>query len=178
MKNPAEAGWKVLAPRVGLEPTTTRLTAAGSTIELPRNIGCSQATRLSIQKLPPSASNFLKNNPRPAGPKSAGAAGYPTVKERVEPIFDLVLNMAGGRRSPLHPGRQNARGFGFSTAKRLSKHPLFRASRRRIIRLNMAEGRRTPRFECVRTPPGCAQAGRTIAPRDLCQKTAARDCEL
>lgn len=28
----------VLAPRVGLEPTTTRLTAEGSTIELPRNM--------------------------------------------------------------------------------------------------------------------------------------------
>lgn len=36
-KRPAEAGLKVLAPRVGLEPTTTRLTAAGSTIELSRN---------------------------------------------------------------------------------------------------------------------------------------------
>lgn len=36
-KRPAEAGLKILAPRVGLEPTTTRLTAAGSTIELSRN---------------------------------------------------------------------------------------------------------------------------------------------
>ena len=36
-KNPHEAGLKILAPRVGLEPTTTRLTAAGSTIELSRN---------------------------------------------------------------------------------------------------------------------------------------------
>ncbi len=31
-------GWENLAPRVGLEPTTTRLTAAGSTIELSRNM--------------------------------------------------------------------------------------------------------------------------------------------
>ena len=29
-----------LAPRVGVEPTTTRLTAADSAIELPRNIRC------------------------------------------------------------------------------------------------------------------------------------------
>ena len=29
--------FKILAPRVGLEPTTARLTAACSTIELPRN---------------------------------------------------------------------------------------------------------------------------------------------
>ena len=36
-KDPHEAGLKILAPRVGLEPTTTRLTAAGSTIELSRN---------------------------------------------------------------------------------------------------------------------------------------------
>ena len=36
-KRPAEAGLKILAPRVGLEPTTTRLTAAGSTIKLSRN---------------------------------------------------------------------------------------------------------------------------------------------
>ena len=37
------AGQKILAPRVGLEPTTTRLTAAGSTIELSRN--CQVAVR-------------------------------------------------------------------------------------------------------------------------------------
>ena len=39
-KNPAgePTGFKNLAPRVGLEPTTTRLTAAGSTIELSRNM--------------------------------------------------------------------------------------------------------------------------------------------
>ena len=38
-KKPASelTGQNNLAPRVGLEPTTTRLTAAGSTIELPRN---------------------------------------------------------------------------------------------------------------------------------------------
>lgn len=36
-KDPQKAGLKILAPRVGLEPTTTRLTAAGSTIELSRN---------------------------------------------------------------------------------------------------------------------------------------------
>ena len=32
-----QRGHQILAPRVGLEPTTTRLTAAGSTIELSRN---------------------------------------------------------------------------------------------------------------------------------------------
>ena len=48
---PAElTGHQVLAPRVGLEPTTTRLTAAGSTIELSRNLGCLFATRNSIGK--------------------------------------------------------------------------------------------------------------------------------
>ena len=29
--------WSLLAPRVGFEPTTTRLTAEGSAVELPRN---------------------------------------------------------------------------------------------------------------------------------------------
>ena len=39
------AGVEVLAPRVGLEPTTTRLTAAGSTIELSRNVSVALAQR-------------------------------------------------------------------------------------------------------------------------------------
>jgi hypothetical protein len=30
-------GWGLLAPRVGFEPTTLRLTAGCSTVELPRN---------------------------------------------------------------------------------------------------------------------------------------------
>lgn len=37
---PDISAWPVsfLAPRVGFEPTTTRLTAAGSAVELPRNM--------------------------------------------------------------------------------------------------------------------------------------------
>ena len=35
-------GFYNLAPRVGLEPTTARLTAACSTIELPRNLKAQQ----------------------------------------------------------------------------------------------------------------------------------------
>lgn len=30
--------FKILAPRVGFEPTTTRLTVEGSAVELPRNL--------------------------------------------------------------------------------------------------------------------------------------------
>ena len=37
-KNPKSFGFGFLAPQVGLEPTTTRLTAGCSTIELWRNI--------------------------------------------------------------------------------------------------------------------------------------------
>ena len=37
MQKPAEAGFEFLAPRVGFEPTTLRLTAGCSAVELPRN---------------------------------------------------------------------------------------------------------------------------------------------
>ena len=46
---------KSLAPRVGFEPTTLRLTAECSTIELPRN---DLAQALSLEQTPPSAVNF------------------------------------------------------------------------------------------------------------------------
>ncbi len=50
-KRPAEAGLKILAPRVGLEPTTTRLTAAGSTIELSRNCQIAFGCLLASNKI-------------------------------------------------------------------------------------------------------------------------------
>ena len=40
-----------MAPRVGLEPTTTRLTAAGSTIELPRNMAGREGFEPSLMVL-------------------------------------------------------------------------------------------------------------------------------
>ena len=45
----------MLAPRVGFEPTTLRLTAECSTIELPRN---DVAQALSLEQTPLSAVNF------------------------------------------------------------------------------------------------------------------------
>src|SRR5690349_11576345 len=44
-----------LAPRVGLEPTTLRLTAECSTIELPRN---DSTQALSLEQTPPRDVNF------------------------------------------------------------------------------------------------------------------------
>lgn len=41
--------YNLFAPRVGLEPTTLRLTAACSAIELPRNTLFQQASKISIE---------------------------------------------------------------------------------------------------------------------------------
>ena len=53
MKNPGYkrivglGGYRERAPRTGFEPVTLRLTAACSTVELPRNIGCAASQKLT-----------------------------------------------------------------------------------------------------------------------------------
>jgi hypothetical protein len=49
-----------MAPRVGLEPTTLRLTVACSTIELPGNIPEKPQDGLSFSEKPSKALGFLK----------------------------------------------------------------------------------------------------------------------
>ena len=52
---------KALAPRVGLEPTTARLTAACSTIELPRNRCVLSSNEVYYTVESAQGKNFFKN---------------------------------------------------------------------------------------------------------------------
>ena len=53
--------WHFMAPRVGFEPTTLRLTAGCSAVELPRNlVRCFVAQDVSLQEFAPNARTILE----------------------------------------------------------------------------------------------------------------------
>ena len=77
-------GRSILAPRVGLEPTTTRLTAAGSTIELSRNM-CSLASNgFKYRQIPRERKTFLSvfcGSRSQRAEKHGYSSGYHTEKQ-------------------------------------------------------------------------------------------------
>ena len=101
IKNPPAKtdGLNNLAPRVGLEPTTTRLTAAGSTIELPRNRVLQKQRKLLYKPCRRGQQLFEKNRMlRPC----ARILRALTIQNRAEEFCLWLIKHKVNRLSSLH----------------------------------------------------------------------------
>ena len=81
-RHPRDDGHQSLAPRVGLEPTTARLTAACSTIELPRNSVLLSSNEVKYTDSRRGRKNFFEKIRRLAPPLRLTAQSTPHLRLR------------------------------------------------------------------------------------------------